>query len=105
MSLYSYRASILLKSPSRLLQTIHKETNAKGMNMFFKTQEKNKKFQLVRTLTQFGLNPQEWHIEETSEEQPTMLNIVCKNDPQFQFTGYLKNLSQWQWDRLELKSI
>lgn len=73
--------------------------------MFFKTQERNKKIQLIQTLAQFGLNPQEWQIEESIEEQPASLKIVCKNDPHFQFTGYLKNFTQWQWERLELNSI
>ena len=58
---------------------------------------------LNNRLKQFGLCPKEW---ETKHESSNLYRIQNKNDRNFYFNGYTKNVKGSKiWERIYLKNI
>lgn len=56
---------------------------------------------LLKTLKQFGLNPEEWSLSGSLELFSTLL-LTNKKDPEFKMIGHI---GEKGWTRLQLLSI
>ena len=61
---------------------------------------------LLQQLTQFGLDPAEWQIQDFYARE-NVVHLRHRNDPEFELTGYCSNLSSQspQWQSLCVRSV
>ena len=64
--------------------------------------KKTQKYNLLEKLTQFGLDPQEWLIDNNGKGFFNTLLLVHKEDPSFRLIG---QKSKKGWKDLQLLSI
>jgi hypothetical protein len=64
--------------------------------------KKNKKLNLVQKLTQFGLDPEEWQIDNEGQGFFNTLLLVHKDDPSFRLLG---EKTKKGWKNLQLLSV
>lgn len=73
--------------------------DVKNMGGFMK---KTQKYNLLETLTQFGLDPKEWILDSNGKGFFNTLLLVHKEDPQFRLIG---EKGRKGWKKLQLLSI